>query len=369
VPSSRSRRLTLGGRTTTVSLHASGLAHHLQNSTSDAQDLLLVFDETTSALFGEHAGVPAARRVEVPAGEGAKSLDSVTRILDAAVAVDLPRSGSIVAVGGGALTDTVGLAASLYMRGVRLHLVPTTLLAMVDAAVGGKTGVNYGTYKNMVGTFYPADRIHVSLDALDTLGDQELTSGLAEVVKAGLLDDEAIVSRLEALVAEEAAARAAPESGSAGAITRLRRDRELLLDLVDRAIAVKARVVEQDFTEAGIRAHLNLGHTFAHALESVAGLGSWTHGEAVAWGICRALDLGAELGITEPHYRSRVYALLDALGFHTGAVDLDVERLISAMRHDKKRSGAELRFVLQRDLGDTLVQGADPEAVRTVLGG
>ncbi|NBC28766.1 MAG: 3-dehydroquinate synthase, partial [Spirochaetes bacterium] len=227
-------------------------------------------------------------------------------------------------------------------------------------------GINYGSFKNMVGTFYPAHEIDVFLDALTTLSDQELNSGLAEVVKAGLLDDEAILTLLEGLVNQHAASGG---DQAPAIMTGLRRDTDRLLELVDRAIAVKARVVEQDFKESGIRAHLNLGHTFAHALESVVGLGRWTHGEAVAWGICRALDLGLELGITEPHYRSRVYALLGALGFHTGSLDLDAERLIAAMQHDKKRAGSQLRFVLQRDLCDTLVQPVDSHLVRAVVAG
>ncbi len=363
---SSSRRVTVGDHTTQVSLSTSGIAHHLERFATKNPDSLFVFDVTTDSLFATPSSVPAERRVTLPAGESAKSFESVTGVLDAAVAANLPRTGSIIGVGGGALTDTVGLAASLYMRGVRLHLVPTTLLAMVDAAVGGKTGINYGSFKNMVGTFYPAHEIDVFLDALATLSDQELKSGVAEVVKAGLLDDEAILSLLERLLNKHADSGADEASAI---MSDLRRDSELLLELVDRAIAVKARVVEQDFKEAGIRAHLNLGHTFAHALESIAGLGRWTHGEAVAWGICRALDLGVELGITEPRYRRRVYTLLSALGFHTGSVDLDTERLIAAMQHDKKRAGSELRFVLQRDLGDTLVQPVDRQLVRAVVAG
>lgn len=333
-----------------------------------------MFDERTAALFGED--IPL--RVLLAPGEAGKSLEEIGRILDAAVEAELPRRGRVVGVGGGAVTDTAGLAASLYMRGVSLVLVPTTLLAMVDAAIGGKTGVNYRGYKNMVGTFYPAGEVAIFLDALDSLSDREFRSGLAELIKAGLLRDPAILNDLEDLArntrgAEGAAAPAADATaldtgpGASGALLALRGDPARLLDLVDRAVAVKAAIVEEDFREQGVRAHLNLGHTFAHALESAAGFGTFTHGDAVAWGICRGLDLGVARGLTSPAYRDRVSRILSSFGFPTGPVTADPDALIAAMYHDKKRSGEGLPFVLQRGLADTTILQVPEVEVRGVL--
>jgi 3-dehydroquinate synthase len=392
----RVRELQLGDYHTHVEIAEEGLRTSLAALGAEDAATLLVFDETTARLFGpgstaatapgpaptatptttaktvsastsnEGRSAAGAAGVILPAGEAAKTFGETQRILSAALARGLPRSADFVAVGGGALTDVVGFAASLYMRGVSAIFIPTTLLGMVDAAVGGKTGINYEGVKNMVGTFYPAREVRIFLDALESLDDRQFRSGLAEVIKAGLLNDEAVLRLLEDLAAS--ATKPAADGRTASPLARLRGEPATLLDLVDRAIAVKAEIVERDFREGGLRAHLNLGHTFAHAMESTLGLGAWTHGDAVAWGICRALDLGLQAGGTDAAYRERVYALLDAFGFHTGFVDLDNDALIAAMRHDKKRSGSELRFVLQRDLGDTFLASMDEAAVREVLG-
>lgn len=371
----RRRRLSLAGIPSEIHNHARGIHSYLQKSPASAPvPTLFVFDEDTAALFGED--VPA--RVVLARGEAGKSLGEIGRILDAAVEAELPRRGRVVGVGGGAVTDTAALAASLYMRGVSLVLVPTTLLAMVDAAIGGKTGVNYRGYKNMVGTFYPAAEVAIFLDALDSLGDREFRSGLAELIKAGLLRDPAILESLEGLARHTgvAAGAAIPTAaatsqdtgpGASGPLAALRRETDRLLDLVDRAVAVKAAIVEEDFREQGVRAHLNLGHTFAHALESAAGFGAFTHGDAVAWGICRGLDLGVLRGVTSPAYRDRVTRLLSSFGFPTGPVAADPDALIAAMYHDKKRSGEGLPFVLQRDLADTTIQHLPEAEVRRVL--
>ncbi len=386
-PPNRDLRLHLGDFTTDVTVAESGLRARVTQLLTET-DQILVFDENTAALFaprqsGDGSGV---RTLVLPPGEAAKSFQEVSRILDGALDGGLHRQGTIAAVGGGALTDAAGLAASLYMRGVRLLFLPTTLLAMVDAAIGGKTGINYGGYKNMVGTFYPAHAVEIYLDALDSLSDREVKSGLAEVIKAGLLGDEDILRRLEAVAAAPAAAPgeagdraedggaadargvADAAAGPTAALQAFRTDRTALADVVERAVAVKIKVVEQDFRENGIRAHLNLGHTFAHALESVAGLGRWTHGEAVAWGICRALDLGVARGTTDGAYRRRVYALLSAFGFHTGAIPVDFTAFVDAMRRDKKAAAGAIRFVLQRGPQDTFVDSVEEGLVREVLG-
>lgn len=363
-------RLQLGEFATDVSISETGLRSRLTNLLNRSDDVLTVFDENTAALFAPSQEQPATagRVLVMPPGEAAKSLREVTRVLDRALEGGMDRHGTIAAVGGGALTDAAGLAASLYMRGVRLVFLPTTLLAMVDAAIGGKTGINYGGYKNMVGTFYPAHAVEIYLDGLESLSNREMKSGLAEVIKAGLLGDEAILRELEELAGGERV-----DSGAggdvAGAVQAFRADRSALAEVVERAVAVKISVVEGDFRESGVRAHLNLGHTFAHALESVAGFGHWTHGEAVAWGICRALDLGVAHGVTAVDYRRRVCALLKTYGFHTGAIPLDPTAMIDAMRRDKKAAAGELRFVLQRGAQDTFVDSVDEALVWEVLRG
>jgi 3-dehydroquinate synthase len=236
------------------------------------------------------------------------------------------------------------------MRGCRVILVPTTLLAMVDAAFGGKTGMNFGGFKNMVGTFYPAEEVRIAPEFLRTLPEAEFRSGLAEVIKSALLDDPQLLTILET------------ESESI-----FKRNPRILDQLVRRSIAVKGRIVEADLTEQGIRAHLNLGHTFAHALEAVAGFGTWSHGEAVAWGIQRALRLGEMLSLTSSDYRQRVEQLLLNYGYQLQAPGVPPEALFQAMKQDKKKQSGTVRFVLQKQLGKTMVQPVSDEMVMNSL--
>ena len=239
--------------------------------------------------------------------------------------------------------DLAAFCASVYMRGCRLVLVPTTLLAMVDAALGGKTAVNFEGFKNLVGTFYPAEEIRIWIGVLNSLSGRELLSGLAEAVKTALLGDEELLSLLQTRRRQ-----------------LLAREPELLAEVVRRCLIVKAGVVEEDFREGGRRAILNLGHTFAHALEAVAGLGAWSHGEAVAWGMARAARLGRLLGVTPAGHAALIRGLLDEYGYRTAADSgVDPQRLVAAMGADKKRRQGRLRLVLQRGIGDTIVQSVD----------
>ena len=290
--------------------------------------------------------------VVLPSGESAKSWERLHATLVAMLNADLTRDATVIAVGGGVVCDLAACAASLYMRGCGLVLVPSTLLSMVDAALGGKTGVNLGGYKNMVGTFYPAKEVRICTSLLSGLPDREYSSGLAEVIKSGLLGDDALVRTLEEqrdLV--------------------IGRDQAILTDIVWRCIEVKGALVEADLTEQNVRAHLNLGHTFAHALESVAGLGEWSHGEAVAWGIARAMELGLQIGLTDAAYAARVVTLLRSYGYRIDPLPDLAGQIADAMRKDKKRRGATVRFVLQRSLGRTVVTEVDQRAVDSVLAG
>lgn len=295
---------------------------------------------------------PGPARHVLPAGETSKSWAQLELLLRGMLEADLTRAGQAVAVGGGVVCDIGALAASLYMRGCTLLLVPTSLLAMVDAAVGGKTGIDFGGYKNMVGTFYPASEVRICIDTLATLSEREYRSGLAEVIKTAMLGDEALLDRLER-------DRALIDA----------RDPDLLAEVVWACVEVKGEFVEADLTEGGVRAFLNLGHTFAHALESVAGLGTWTHGEAVAWGLARAMELGERRGTTDPAYAARVLALLERYGYAIDPVPELTDRVVEAMRRDKKRRGDTIRFILQEDIGRTVITPVETRLVESVLRG
>ena len=313
---------------------------------ADRRERFVVADTNTAAMAG---GTPD---YILAAGESSKNWDELKAILDRLLDTDMSRDGVVIGVGGGVVTDIAAFAASIYMRGVRLILVPTTLLAMVDAALGGKTGVNLAGYKNIVGTFYPAAELRICIAVLESLPEREYMSGLAEAIKTGMLGDafvlDAIESNPDLIVA---------------------RDGELLEEIVWRCIDVKGSIVEQDLRESGIRAHLNLGHTFAHALEATQGLGQWSHGEAVAWGLVRALELGLRLGVTSRAYASRVTALLTRYGYRTDPIPQAAGALVGAMRKDKKRMSETLRFVVQDELCVTSVVEVSADEVAALLAG
>ena len=309
---------------------------------------LLVCDHHTALLLP--AGSPEPLVIE--AEEAHKDWDTVARVIDAAHRAGLDRGARITALGGGVLCDVVAFAASVYLRGIRLVLIPTTLVAMVDAALGGKTGIDYGGRKNLVGSFYPAEEVVIWPGALTSLPARQLAAGMAEVIKTALLGDRGLLEVLE--------------RDGAAAVTG---DAEAACSVVRRCLQVKGGIVAADPTErTGLRDVLNLGHTFAHALEAVTGFGPWNHGEAVAWGIARAMDLGVQLGETPPEYRIRVLSLLAALRFRlqVGA-EAPPRELVAAMAADKKRRGGQLRFVLQRGVGDTFVRAVDRAEVLLVL--
>ncbi len=336
------RSFTFGGYETTVTMTG---RDRLWDSLDDRA--CLVADANTAAFL------PEDRRFhEVPVGERAKSWSELERLLAGLLDADLTRDASIVGVGGGVVCDLTALAANLYLRGCRLVLVPTTLLAMVDASLGGKTGINFGGFKNIVGTFYPASEIRICPQTLTTLPEREYRSGLAEVIKTAMLGDADLFGTLEG----------EPDRVAA-------RDAALLEGAVWSCLEIKGSIVEADLTETGVRAHLNLGHTFAHALESVEGLGAWSHGEAVAWGLARAMELGSAAGITDAAYARRVRELLLRYGYRVGPLPEAAQQIRAAMQKDKKRRGNRLRFVLQKRLGETIVTEVDSALVDRVLGG
>lgn len=328
---------------------------------------LYIADSNTVTLLrsarGFRGDVPL---VIIDAGEEQKTLANIELILSAALTAGLARDSLFIGFGGGVITDMTAFAASLYMRGAQLELVPTSLLAMADAAIGGKTGVDFGNFKNCIGTFYPAQKIHISVAVLNSLSEKEYRSGLAEVFKTALL----YAPKLFQIMAERRDAI-------------LSRDRELLLEVVKRCVQAKAHVVERDLKETGERMFLNLGHTFGHALESVAGFGTITHGDAVAWGIARSLALGARLGITDGEYINDVLPVLKSYGWSADALHpvmsarvrggtLPAEALapllLAAMKNDKKKKSGNIRFVIQREINSTLVTEVSDADVLAVLG-
>lgn len=306
---------------------------------------LAVADPTTSEFV-----VPGAAGILcLPAGEKAKVWESVGAILERCAHAGLGRDGTIAGVGGGVICDITSFAASLYMRGCGLVLAPTTLLAMVDASLGGKTGIDFLGFKNLVGTFYPAGTILVCPAVLRDLPEREYLSGLAEVIKSAIIGDPELFALLEARQAEV-----------------LRREPAIVEEMILRSLTVKGRIVEVDPWEEGSRAHLNLGHTFGHALESATGFSGWTHGEAVAWGIGRSLAAGLRLGITDGDFARRVRDVLARYGYRLRA-DVGYRDLAAAFVRDKKRAAGRTRLVLARSLGEIALREVSADVLAAVL--
>jgi 3-dehydroquinate synthase len=308
----------------------------------------LVSDDVVGPLYAdrvaaslESAGMPVAR-CTMPAGEAHKTLDTVSDLYTQFLAAGLDRSGLVVALGGGVVGDVVGFAAATYMRGLPLAQIPTTLLAMVDSSVGGKTGVDLPAGKNLVGVFKQPVLVAIDPATLATLPAADFRAGLAEVAKAGVI-------------------------GSPDLFQQLEDGHTNLSWIVREAVAVKIDVVEADPYERGRRAVLNLGHTFAHAFERLSDY-QLRHGEAVAMGMAAAARLAVDLGHCIPDVSGRIIALLDHLGLPTAPPDYDPEAVWDAMTSDKKKQGVHLRFVLPLDIGQVDIFDDVPrEAALAVL--
>jgi len=285
-------------------------------------------------------------------GEAHKNWETLNRIFDALLEHRCERGTTLIALGGGVIGDLAGFAAATYQRGVPYIQVPTTLLAQVDSAVGGKTAINHPLGKNMVGAFYQPLAVVSDTDTLATLPPRELAAGLAEVIKYGLIRDPAFFEWLE------------------NNITRLvRREPEAMAYAIERSCANKAEVVARDERESGPRALLNLGHTFGHAIEAGTGYGAWLHGEAVAAGMVLAAKLSRRLGHISAEDARRAGALLAAAGLPVQAPALGLERYLELMGHDKKVEGGRIRFVLLKRIGEAFVSDQVPRAaLADVLG-
>jgi 3-dehydroquinate synthase len=276
----------------------------------------------------------AITEIVLPDGEQAKGWQTLEKIFDALLAARCGRDTLLVALGGGVVGDVAGFAAAVYQRGIAFVQVPTTLLAQVDSAVGGKTAINHARGKNMIGAFHQPLAVISDVAALDSLPERELRAGLAEVIKHALALDPAFVEWLESHV--EAV---------------LRRDRAALTHAVRRCCELKAGIVAADERESGARALLNFGHTFGHAIEAGAGYGSWLHGEAIAAGMVMAAELSRDLGLIGRPDVARVRDLLKRAGLPVTGPALAPERLMELMAGDKKAARGRLRFVVLESIG------------------
>jgi 3-dehydroquinate synthase len=288
--------------------------------------------------------------LSLPDGEAYKTWETLQRIFDVLLENACDRKTVLFALGGGVVGDITGFAAACYMRGVPFVQVPTTLLAQVDSSVGGKTAINHPIGKNMIGAFYQPERVVCDLGTLQTLPPRELSAGLAEVIKYGPIADMAflewIETHLDALLA---------------------RDPGALAWAVQRSCQIKADVVGQDEREGGLRAILNFGHTFGHAIEAGLGFGEWLHGEAVGCGMVMAAHLSERLGLVDAAFVRRLSHIIERAGLPTLGPALGVDTYMHHMRVDKKAQAGDIRFVLIDGPGRAVVRGAPDAMVADVL--
>jgi 3-dehydroquinate synthase len=288
--------------------------------------------------------------IELPDGEQYKDWPALNQVFTRLLEEAADRKTVLYALGGGVIGDMTGFAAACYMRGVPFVQVPTTLLAQVDSSVGGKTAINHPAGKNMIGAFYQPQRVICDLETLDTLPQRELLAGLAEVIKYGPIADAEFLSWLEANMD-----------------ALLARDRVALKHAIQRSCEIKAWVVGQDEKESGLRAILNFGHTFGHAIEAGLGYGEWLHGEAVGCGMVMAADLSARLGLIDAGTAQRIKALIERTGLPIKGPQLGADRYIELMQVDKKAEGGEIRFVVIDPLGQASMRPAPDAMVRDVI--
>ncbi len=314
----------------------------------DHSKTLAVFDENTRKLFPEE--IDPVEHILKP-GEVSKNWDSVESILSRALESGLARDSLFAGIGGGVICDMTAFAGSVYMRGADIILIPTTLLAMADASLGGKTGIDFLGYKNMIGTFAPAREVRICTDLLFTLPEGEYLNGIGEIFKHGLLRDREILNILK------------NEYNGV-----MERKGDVLTDLLERSIQVKGWYVEQDSVEKGIRAHLNLGHTFGHALESVSGFSEVSHGEAVVWGMVKALETGILMGVTPESWLKEVKELAELYSYRLNTPrGINADSLIDAVKKDKKKKGGTVQFVLQKEQGETFLSPVEEDILKQVL--
>ena len=325
-----------------------------------ASQVLIVSNTTVAPLYADQLRAvllqhyPKVHVLTLPDGEAYKTWETLNLIFDVLLQNECDRKTVLFALGGGVVGDMTGFAAASYMRGIPYVQVPTTLLAQVDSSVGGKTAINHPLGKNMVGAFYQPQRVVCDLDTLKTLPARELSAGLAEVIKYGPIADMAFFDWIESHVDELMA-------GNADALAKA----------IQRSCEIKAEVVGQDERESGLRAILNFGHTFGHAIESGLGYGQWLHGEAVGCGMVMAAELSQRLGLIDPAFVTRLKQLIQKAGLPVvGPIllqDDNAGRYLELMRVDKKAEAGEIRFVLIDRPGHAVVRSAPDALVREVI--
>jgi len=323
---------------------------------------LVVTNPVVQRHYGERvlaslqaAGFDASTLV-IEAGEDQKTPATVAMIHDACFARRLERGSLIVALGGGVVGDMAGFAAATWLRGIAVVQVPTTLLAMVDAAIGGKTGVNHPGGKNLIGAFHQPRLVLIDPAALITLPEREFRAGMAEVIKYGVIGDSQLFGELEAAARQDPAAGLASQA-AVGA--------ELLQSLLERSAAAKARVVAADEREGGLRAILNYGHTLGHVVEALCGYGTWLHGEAVAIGMVAAGELSLAMGLWSPEEQRRQRAVITAAGLPLRWPELEPEAVLACLQGDKKVRDGRVRFVLPTAIGSVEIR--DDVVAGTIL--
>ncbi len=321
---------------------------------------LIVSNTTVAALYLqplqqllEKLDIPHGQCL-LPDGEQYKTTQSWQKIIDALLELPANRKSTVIALGGGVIGDMAGFAAACYMRGIRVIQVPTTLLAQVDASVGGKTGVNLPSGKNLVGAFHQPSQVIADIDTLKTLGDREYRAGIAEVIKYGLIMDSAFFQWLDKHAADI-----------------LQRQDDVLQHMVTTSVQHKASVVTADVLEQGQRALLNFGHTFGHALETLTDYSYWLHGEAVAIGMLLACEFGENIGFTPKGTATSVERLLQAMEFDlTIPSSMAIEHVIAAMHRDKKASSTGMDLILLSEIGAAQVSsGHNAEQLRRYFPG
>ncbi len=321
-----------------------------------AATAVIVTNQTVVPLYGEalRAAIaphyPRVLTLALPDGEAHKTWPTLQQVFDLLLGEGCDRKTVLFALGGGVIGDLTGFAAACFMRGVPFVQVPTTLLAQVDSSVGGKTAVNHPLGKNMIGAFYQPVRVVCDLSTLSTLPERELSAGLAEVIKYGPIHDMDFLTWIEAHIQ---ALRA--------------RDMAALAHAVRRSCEIKAEVVGQDEREAGLRAILNFGHTFGHAIEAGLGFGAWLHGEAVGCGMVMAARLSQRLGMVDAAFVERLRALIERAGLPVVGPQLGANAYIEHMRLDKKSEGGQIKFVLIEKPGQVVVRAAPDDLVAEVI--
>ena len=327
----------------------------IENFSDNFSNSIIIADENTVSIAKKISGRHELPLIVLESGEEFKKWGSVEKILSCAHKEKLGRDSFFIAVGGGVIGDLTGFAASIYKRGCRFILISTTLLGMVDASVGGKTGFDLFEIKNLVGSFFPAEKVYIPLDTLSTLPQNEWKSGMAELIKTAILcpsDNDEFLNLI---------------SSNIDQLSEFKNvDKDLLLNLVERAVSFKGSIVSEDPKETGtMRILLNLGHTFAHALESACGLGNISHGEAVAWGIVRACELGCILEITPEKRAQKIINIIKAFNYITECphpLCNDMQILLNAIKNDKKNKAGNIRFIVPAS------KGAVPVTVETENG-